>query len=264
LALAATAAAVGLKPTPATEEQRRSFAGDGEIRGRLLWADGSPAAEERFDLVAYDGRVEHIKISEIVTDAEGHYRAAGLRAAPGYRYRLWLTSDANQRTYYIPLPRPGASVSYDYQFQPRLGELAPEHIMPDLGGRPVDLETFRGKVVILKFWAVWCGPCHAEMIRLGQTLRERPDWKDHVVVVAVNADPARATVTRFIEEHRLEGMVHLFEEGKRWESVRDRAFRINSVPFTFVLDRQGIVRFRNDDPTGVETLVDKLISSPEA
>lgn len=249
-----------LTPTIATEEQKALFKGDSTLTGKLTWSDGSPAANTTFDLLAYDARHEHLKIAEIETDAEGKYTISGLRGRA--RYRLWLTSDSNQRTYYIPVGD-GRTVEYSYQFQPRLGDPAPEHIMPDLSGKPVDLADYRGKVVILKFWAVWCGPCHAEMEHTGKLLREKSDWKDDVVVIAVNADPERRKVERFIADKKLEGMVHLFEEGKKWESVRDRGFRVNSLPFTFVLDRKGIVRYRSDASADVEATVDRLLTESE-
>jgi peroxiredoxin len=253
-------AAFALRPTPATDEQKKLFEGTAELSGRLTWCDGSPAANERFDLLGYDAQHEHLKIAEVVTDGEGRYRATGLRGK--VRYRLWQTSDSNQRSYYIPVGE-GKKVEYNYQFQPRLGDTAPEHVMPDLSGKPVDLADYRGKIVVMKFWAVWCGPCHAEMEKMGELIRTKTEWKDRVAVMAVNADPERRKVEQFIKAKKLEGMVHLFEEGKKWESVRDRAFRVNSIPFTFVIDVKGIVRFRGDDSSDVEKLVDELLKESE-
>jgi hypothetical protein len=77
--------------------------------------------------------------------------------------------------------------------------------------------------------------------------------------VAVNADPGRAEVEKFIAEKRLDGMIHLFEPGKKWESVRQRGFRIQSLPFSFVLDKEGIVRYRSEAAGGIAPLVENLL-----
>lgn len=249
-------------PVP-TSAQIAEFTGDSVLHGRLTWSDGTPAAGTIFNLMAYGPETRELRLRQVTSDAEGRYRVDGLKGG-SRRYRLRLASDDTQQTYYIPIHKPGSRVEYDYKFQPRVGDPAPPHVMPDLAGRDVDLRSFLGKVVVLKFWAVWCGPCHHEMEAAGALIRKRPEWKDEVVFVAVNADPGRKEVTDFIREKKLEGMVHLFEEGKKWVSVRDRDFRINSLPFTFVLDREGIVRFRGAHAPDLEKVVSEILNAEEA
>lgn len=259
-ALGATASDDGW-PAP-TAAQLAEFTGDSALHGRLTWSDRSPAAETTFNLMAYGPETRELRLRQVKTDADGRYRVDGLKGG-SRRYRLWLAEDDTQQTYYIPIHKPGTEVEYDYQFQPRVGDPAPPHVMPGLDGRPVKLSDFLGRVVVVKFWAVWCGPCHHEMEAAGALIRKHPEWKDRVVFMAVNADPGRKEVTDFIREKKLEGMVHLFEEGKKWVSVRDRDFRVNSLPFTFVISRKGVVRYRGAHATDLEKVITEILSEQE-
>lgn len=237
------------------------YQGQAEIHGLMKWSTGLPAAEVTFDLIAYSHEDEQVKVGEATTDAEGRYAIKGLRGKTA-RYRLFQTDDDRQRTFYILVGRPDARTTYDWTLQPRVGDPAPEHVMPDLDGRPVDLKEFLGKIVILKFWASWCGPCHAQMRETAELMRKHPEWRDNVVVIAVNADETKEAAQTFIAENKLGGMIHLFESGPRLASTRKRAFRVGSIPFTFVLDRTGVVRYRNESSEGVAVLVEALFKAP--
>lgn len=272
-----------LRPYEDADEARRArFTGAASLEGRLTWCDGSPAAGVPIDLVAYAPEQAPWRVREARTDAEGRYRFEGILGKSA-RYRVFLQEDPLQRTFYVFVPKLDARVSHDHAFQPRVGDPAPPLELPvfagagaagGAGARPVagndsgvppvptlDLPSLAGRVVVLKFWATWCGPCHGEMTEVADLIRRRPDWNGRVAFVGVNCDPKRQDATRFLEERDLLGrMIHAGREGAKLEAVRASGFRIDSLPMTFVLDSKGVVRHRSDVSTDLESVVTKLLA----
>lgn len=118
----------------------------------------------------------------------------------------------------------------------KLGELAPNFRLRDLNGHSVSLSDLRGKVVLLNFWATWCGPCRVEMPAMEELYRtfSRNDFE----ILAVSTDAQGASVTRpFQQENHL-----------TFPILHDADYRVGltygarSLPMTFMVDRQGIVR----------------------
>ncbi|HEY6084851.1 MAG TPA: TlpA disulfide reductase family protein [Nitrospira sp.] len=118
----------------------------------------------------------------------------------------------------------------------RQGEEAPNFQLRDMEGRMIALSDLRGKVVLINFWATWCGPCRVEMPAMEQLYRtySRNDFE----ILAVSTDPQGAAVTRpFQQENHL-----------TFPILHDAEYRVGltygarSLPMTFMVDRQGIVR----------------------
>lgn len=105
----------------------------------------------------------------------------------------------------------------------------------DLKGRPVRLADFRGRTVLLNFWATWCPPCRAEM----PTLQTVPELlgEDRVVVLALNYMEAGRTARRFVESSGLRLTALLDTSGQITKDWGVRAF-----PTTVLIDRQGRAR----------------------
>jgi len=118
----------------------------------------------------------------------------------------------------------------------KLGDPAPDFQLRDLNGRLVTLSELRGKVVLLNFWATWCGPCRVEMPAMEQ-LYQTFSRKD-LEILAVSTDAQGVAITRpFQQENHL-----------TFPILHDVDFRVGltygarSLPMTFMVDRQGIVR----------------------
>lgn len=113
-----------------------------------------------------------------------------------------------------------------------MGGDMPGFSLAALDGRPVRSSDLKGKVVVLNFWATWCGPCKEEMPALDR-LRKRFDHQD-VAVLTVTTDQQRDGVAGFLKHLQLSLPVLLDES----REVSD-AFLVRGLPTTFVIGKDG-------------------------
>ncbi|MGE5138809.1 MAG: TlpA family protein disulfide reductase [Rudaea sp.] len=122
-------------------------------------------------------------------------------------------------------PQPGA---------PSVGSVAPDFTLPAIDNRKVSLAQFRGKPVIVNFWATWCGPCNAEMPNLEKVYQQH---KNDIVILAIDQGDSGDQVKGFSEIYHLNFPLILDQKMQ----VGDR-YRVNALPTTVFVDKQGIVR----------------------
>ena len=121
-----------------------------------------------------------------------------------------------------------------------VGNVAPDFELADLSGTPVRLSEYRGRITVLNFWASRCPACRATMPRL-EELRSRYEAAG-LVVVGVNLDHAPAVASRYLQENGLERFVTLWGSADAATKV-SQTYRVSGIPYTYVIDRQGIIRF---------------------
>ncbi len=113
---------------------------------------------------------------------------------------------------------------------------APEFNLLSLKGDRVLLSSLRGKVVVLNFWATWCGPCIQELPHLQEFYTRNKD-KAKIAVLAVTTDENRALVDPFIKKNKYTFNV-LFDEGLRGP------YEVRGIPTTYIIDSAGNLRVR--------------------
>jgi thiol-disulfide isomerase/thioredoxin len=106
----------------------------------------------------------------------------------------------------------------------------------DLGGTPHTLAAYRGKVVLVNFWATWCPPCRREMPSM-QRLKEKMTGQDFVILGIDSAEP-RDDVTAFLETVRVDFPILLDPE-----SAATKRWKVYALPTSFLIDRHGKVRY---------------------
>jgi thiol-disulfide isomerase/thioredoxin len=121
-------------------------------------------------------------------------------------------------------------------------------------GSSLKLDEQRGKVVVMNFWATWCGPCLTEMPLFEKAIAKYKEDKD-VFFLAITTDEDRDLVSPFLKQYKFNLPVAHAE-------YLDEHFAISSIPTTIILDRKGAVSFRQAgfNPRGdfVETLSEKI------
>jgi len=120
---------------------------------------------------------------------------------------------------------------------PVAGFLAPDFSLTARDGASYQLSSLRGKVVLVNFWASWCGPCRSEMPAFQRVYN---DYKDSgLVVLAVNTAWQDTVDGReaFIAEYNLTFPILLDES-----QTTSRLYRIQAMPTSFLIGRDGIIR----------------------
>jgi thiol-disulfide isomerase/thioredoxin len=115
------------------------------------------------------------------------------------------------------------------------GQAAPNFKLPDLTGQQVSLDQFKGKIVMLDFWATWCGPCRMTMPVVENLQKE---YADTMVLLAINLQESRDAVRDYTRAQGIRARVLLDQEG----SV-GQMYGAEGIPLQILIDKQGIIRF---------------------
>ena len=117
-------------------------------------------------------------------------------------------------------------------------KFAADFAVKDATGAPISLKSLRGKIVLLDFWAVWCGPCRAEMPAVKRIAKKYA--AEPLVILGISLDRDRKA---FEEYQKQEGMNWpQFFDGKGWGNQVAQLYRVNRIPHTVLIDQDGIIR----------------------
>lgn len=140
--------------------------------------------------------------------------------------------------------------------------VAPDFPLPDLEGNVQRLSDFRGKVVLLNFWATWCPPCRAEMPSM-ETLYQAYKGQGFEILAVSSDVQGAAIVQPFMEKYRLSFPALLDTTGRV-----NGMYGVRSIPTSYLLDRQGQVvsreiGARNWANAEARALIASLLEEPQ-
>ena len=133
--------------------------------------------------------------------------------------------------------------------------VAPALTLKDLNGEIHDLKDYRGQVVLVQFWATYCGPCRKEMPSMNKMMKKMGDTP--FKILAVDMGESEAEVKTFVNEVKPEFTILMDEEGKSIEE-----WRIFAAPSNFIIGPDGKIKYTLFG--GVEWDSDELVEKLKA
>ena len=116
----------------------------------------------------------------------------------------------------------------------RIGATAPDFEWTDVDGKTLRLSSYRGKVMVVNFWATWCLPCREEMPALQRVAASEPD----VVVLEVDLMEPSDKARSFLDSLGLDRLQPVLDS----DGATTRRFGVLTLPSTFFVDKDGVIR----------------------
>ncbi|MFK8793260.1 peroxiredoxin family protein [Planococcus plakortidis] len=136
------------------------------------------------------------------------------------------------------------------------GQAAPDFTLTDQDGETVKLSDYRGKKVILNFWATWCPPCRAEMPHMQQFHENNAGGDVEILAVNLTAqDNGDEAIRSFIDEFGLTFSIPMDETGSTAQT-----YQIRTVPTTFILNTKGEIAQKIVGPMDEQIMKDQTDS----
>ncbi len=147
------------------------------------------------------------------------------------------------------------AANYGGRAQIRKGQSAPEISLPGLSDSTISLTSFKGKVVLLDFWASWCGPCrhnNPTLVKLYEKYHEQG-----LEIFSVSIDKNKDDWKKAIRNDNLT-WVHVVDQ-LGWYAPSTITYGVDAIPASFLLDKDGVVRAVNKEGRELDHEVGRLL-----
>lgn len=143
-----------------------------------------------------------------------------------------------------------------------VGDVAPDLKFKDPSGKEIALSSLRGKIVLVDFWASWCGPCRRENPTVVSAYEKYKDKKfknaKGFTIYSVSLDQNADAWKNAIAKDKLTWEYHV-SDLKYWSSEAARIYHVNSIPTNYLLDAKGVILAKNLRGPALAAEIDKLV-----
>jgi peroxiredoxin len=147
------------------------------------------------------------------------------------------------------------AISLNLFSQMRPGQTAANLSLPDLNGKSISLSELKGKVILIDFWASWCGPCRHNNPRLVK-LYNKYHGKG-LEIYGVSLDEDMESWKKAVHHDKLVWIQVIDDKG--WEAQSASVYGVDAIPSSFLIDKQGVIRFINMEGPELENNVRDLL-----
>jgi|GEM_PF-5939733 len=135
------------------------------------------------------------------------------------------------------------------------GKPCPKITFEVLGGNTINIHEMKGKVVLLDFWATWCGPCRSSIPYLKKVYEK---YKDKgLVIYGISLDTSFKNLDQYIKQEQIQWPQYY--DGRGWKNRIAAKFNVNAIPYLTIIDRQGIVQYTYINASRLEDAIIPLL-----